>query len=69
MAQLIWLCILVKIAQQDLEPKTMLIPVLEREDPRDIIITRSEITDLTASSIPKGAVIGTASLRRKSTAS
>ncbi len=35
--------------------------VLEREDPRDVLIARD---DLTLDSLPEGAVIGTSSLRR-----
>ncbi|CAH0718509.1 unnamed protein product, partial [Brenthis ino] len=38
--------------------------VLEREDPRDALVLREDVKDLTLSTLPEGSVIGTSSLRR-----
>lgn len=46
----------------DLPPGLALTSVLEREDPRDILISRDNIR---FSALPPGAVIGTSSLRRQ----
>jgi hydroxymethylbilane synthase len=51
----------------DIHAETALLPVLERDDPRDIFISRAAIigeSPVTLSSLPPGALIGTASLRR-----
>lgn len=46
-------------------PEGMVIgAVLEREDPRDVVITNSKHKGKTLRTLPKGSVIGTSSLRR-----
>jgi hydroxymethylbilane synthase len=47
----------------DLPPGLTLTSVLEREDPRDVLISRDN--NLRFSALPPGAVVGTSSLRRQ----
>ncbi len=50
----------------DLIAGTELVPVLPRENPLDVLITRTELPESwTVSDLPRGARIGTASLRRQ----
>ncbi len=46
----------------DLPDGLALLPVLEREDPRDVLLSR---TNIPLSALPSGSVVGTSSLRRE----
>ncbi len=49
----------------DIEPGTTLIPLLERADPREVLISRSDPAAKSLSALPPEALVGTASLRRQ----
>ena len=38
--------------------------IMEREDPRDVLILRQDLKDLSLDTLPEGAVIGTSAVRR-----
>jgi hydroxymethylbilane synthase len=46
-------------------PGTALVAVLEREDPRDVLVCRPGLAATTIAQLPAGATVGTSSLRRR----
>ena len=38
--------------------------IMEREDPRDVLILRQDLKDLSLDTLPEGAIIGTSAVRR-----
>ena len=46
-------------------PGTALVAVLEREDPRDVLVCRPGLAAASVAALPAGATVGTSSLRRR----
>jgi hydroxymethylbilane synthase len=54
-----------KDVPSNIEPGTRMLPVLQRGDPRDLLIRRGDVAGKSLSELPDGSVVATASLRRK----